>query len=533
MQKHHYTISNLDVGKRLDRFFAAYLSEISREKIKRAIQSGQCNINGIIVYNPAERVKIGQSLELSLESPLENIIAEDGEIDIIWHDEHVLICNKPAGITVHPCPSCPSGTYIQRIASHYPILLKQEGLRPGIVHRLDKDTSGLMLIALTEAARLKLSDDFAQRRVQKSYLALVHGIPPEQGEVKEPIGRHPQVKVKMAIVEQKHGGREAHSTWKRLYTDPKKRFSLIEVEILTGRTHQIRVHMSHLGFPLLGDKVYGHKNNTQYEQNIAKRQMLHAYKIAFTHPKHHDVRQFCIAPPEDMLDCALDLSENLQKIIIVGLPGCGKSTLLQKFAAKDIPTFSADSIVKNLYKPGAAGHTYLLKRFGSECIAHAKAEINREALRNIMQDASIRQEVNNFIHSLVYDVLQKFWEQSKDDGHIVAVAEIPLYLENGRPYAEDTYIVGVECDQNLRYARLQHERKWSEQKCHSMDSWQWPQAKKMAACNSVINNNQNIEIFDNYTEKILEQIIISRQERKLDLAKHLQNLLHQVCLPSD
>ncbi len=524
MLTHQYTISNADTGKRLDIFFTACLPNISREKIKKAIQDGCCTINNIVVHSPSTRLKLGQNIELTLEQAAENLIAEAGEIDLIWHDADIAVCNKPAGITVHPCPSCPSGTYIQRVASHFPTLLKQEGLRPGIVHRLDKDTSGLMLIALTEAARLRLSEDFALRRVQKTYLALVHGLPPKEGEIKEPIGRHPQVKVKMAIVEQNHGGREAHSIWKRLYADPEHRFSLIEISILTGRTHQIRVHMAHLGYALWGDKVYGSKEIMKHEQDMAQRQMLHAWKINFSHPQHNNALSFCIPPPHDMLECALNLSVSLQKIIIVGLPGSGKSTILQIFNEKNIPTFSADATVKKLYSPGAAGHNYFLKRFGKTCIAHPKAEVNREVLRELMQDTNIRQEVNSFIHTLVYEELENFWKICQENGHIFAVAEIPLYLENGRPYTKNTHIIGLKCNQMTRYNRLQNERKWSEEQCHSMDSWQWAEEKKLSACDTIIDNSKNIVNLDSCIDNILEQLKTKLDEAKIKLTKHLQKL---------
>ncbi len=528
MQKHIYIIASSDAGKRLDSFLATHLADISREKIKRAIQNGNCFINAIVEKNPATRLQIGQNIEFSLNAAQENLIPENGEVDIIWHDEHIAICNKQAGITVHPCPSCTSGTYIQRLASHFPSLLLQEGLRPGIVHRLDKDTSGLMVIALNEGARLCLSDDFANRNVQKSYLALVHGVIPEHGEIKDPIGRHPHIKVKMAIVEEKYGGREAHSIWKRLYADEQKRFSLVEVKILTGRTHQIRVHMAHLGFPLWGDQVYGRKQNLANLDYVAKRQMLHAWKLCLTHPVSKNKLSFCVTPPDDMLECALQLSNNLQKIIIVGLPGCGKSTLLEKFQLQGIPTFSADATVKKLYAPGAAGHNYFLSRFGTMVVAHPKAEVNREALRSIMKDNNIRQEINNYIHSLVYDEAQLFWNNCQNNGSKFAVAEIPLYLENGRHHVEEAYIIGIECDQSTRYARMQCNRQWTEEQCHNMDSWQWSEPKKMSACHDVINNSKNPEKLDNYVLKTLEKLKKIHYEKKIHLSNHLQKLWQQV-----
>ncbi len=522
MQSFNFEILSTDMGKRLDAFLVEQVSDISREKIKKAIQDGQCRIDGIIAKSPSTKLKMGQKVEVVLQEPVENITPESGEIDVIWHDEHMAVCNKPAGITVHPCPSCPSGTYVQRVAMHFPSLLLQGGLRPGIVHRLDKDTSGLLLVALTEQTRLKLSEDFAERRVEKSYLAIVHGVPKAQGEIKEPMGRDPKSKVKMAIVEEKHGGRPAHSAWQTLYADPQKRFALIKVQIFTGRTHQIRVHMAHMGFPLWGDSVYGPKITSK---SPAKRQMLHAWKLSFTHPTEGNMRDFCCPAPSDMLDCALALSKNTKKIIITGLPGCGKSTLLQEFAKLNIPTWSADATVKKLYSVGQAGHNFFRARFGERFIAHPKAEINREALREAMQDPNVRKEVNANIHALVYDELEQFWMQCQENAEPFGVAEVPLYLENGRHTAEDAHIIGVECLQEKRYTRLQESRLWTDEQCQSIDAWQWPEHKKMAACHTVISNNSKVHLLTTAAQKIVRELKAELKSKNMALSKRLQDII--------
>ncbi len=524
MQNHIFEVSFDQAGKRLDAFLVEQLSGISREKLKRAIQDGQCTVDGLKPKSPSIKLKFAQKIELSLQAPVEHITPETGDVDIIWNDDHIAICNKPAGITVHPCPSCPSGTYVQRLASHFPPLLLQEGLRPGIVHRLDKDTSGLICIALTEQARLKLAEDFAERRVNKYYLALVHGVPKEQGEIHAPLGRDAKSKVKMAVVEEKHGGRTAHSAWQTLYADPHKKFALIRVEIFTGRTHQIRVHMAHLGFPLWGDGVYGPKITPA---SPAKRQMLHAWKLSFNHPtaaQNENICEFHCPPPQDILDCALKLSKSTQKIVITGLPGCGKSTLLQEFAKLNIATISADAIVQKLYNVGEAGHNYILKRFGKLVIAHPKAEIDRQALRQAMQEPVVRQEVNNNIHALVFAELEKFWQDCQDKGEAIAVAEIPLYFENGRHLEDNAHVVGVECLQENRYARLLQNRNWTEAQCQEMDAWQWAESKKMSACNTVINNNLDATNLKNMAQDIVHKVKAKLNSKEQALSKRLQAL---------
>ena len=221
-----------------------------------------CRIDGLPVSTASLKLKAGQEVRLDLPDTANELRAEDEAVDILWQDEHLLLCNKPAGLTVHPCPSCPENTLVQRLLHHFPRLREQEGLRPGVVHRLDKDTSGLLLVALDEPTRLRMSEAFARREVHKEYLALVQGVPPQTGTCREPLGRHPTAKVKMAVVPENRGGKAAHSDWRVLWSSPRKDFSLVAVRIHTGRTHQIRVHMAHVGYirgscsPLAAKKDY-------------------------------------------------------------------------------------------------------------------------------------------------------------------------------------------------------------------------------------------------------------------------------------
>ena len=249
-------------------------------------------VDGLPVSRPDAKTRPGQRVLLELP-PTENALSpEEGHLELLWQDESLVVCNKPAGLTVHPCPSCPEHTLVQRLLGRFPQLGRLEGLRPGIVHRLDKDTSGLLLVALTEPARLALSAAFARREVRKEYLVLVSGLPPEQGECREPLGRHPTAKIKMAVLPETRGGKPAHTTWKRLWNTPDQRVSLLAVRIHTGRTHQIRVHLAHLGHPLVGDFLYGREE--------PPRCLLHACGLRCLSPETGQELRLFSPPPEDM-----------------------------------------------------------------------------------------------------------------------------------------------------------------------------------------------------------------------------------------
>ncbi|MEG6594176.1 RluA family pseudouridine synthase, partial [Desulfovibrio sp. 1188_IL3213] len=257
-----------------------------------------CTVDGLPEKRPAAKVHMGQAVILNLPEHQGSLQPEEGHLELLWQDAHLVVCNKPAGLTVHPCPSCPEQTLVQRLLGRFPQLSRLEGQRPGIVHRLDKDTSGLLVVALTESDRLTLSEAFAERQVHKEYLALVSGLPPLEGQCREPLGRHPTAKIKMAVVPENRGGRQAFTEWRRLWSTDDNSVSLLAVRIHTGRTHQIRVHMAHMGHPLLGDRLYAPKA----VQDMAPRQMLHAWRLNFTHPASGEDMRFTCPPPQDMPD---------------------------------------------------------------------------------------------------------------------------------------------------------------------------------------------------------------------------------------
>lgn len=202
-------------GLRLDRFLAQAFGDLglSRERLKKAVEDGGLILDGELCTSPKQKVNAGQKIALTIALAPSTVAPENGDLEVLYEDEHIIVINKPAGLTVHPAPSCPQGTLVHRLLHHYPELAAQEGERPGIVHRIDKDTSGILLIARTEEARLRLIEDFAARRIHKEYLAIVRGIPALTGESTKPIGRHSTNKVRMAVQE---GGKNAHSAWRVL-----------------------------------------------------------------------------------------------------------------------------------------------------------------------------------------------------------------------------------------------------------------------------------------------------------------------------
>jgi 23S rRNA pseudouridine1911/1915/1917 synthase len=230
------------------------------------------------------------------------ISAEPFEFNILFEDQHFLVIDKPAGVVVHPAPGNHEGTVVNALIGRYPSMAQdfaeEDGSRPGIVHRLDKDSSGCLAVAKNVEAKFKLGAAFADRKTGKTYLAICRGIPRQvSGELKTLIGRHPINRQKMAIVER--NGKEAHSEYRVIAqkTIDNIPLALVEVKIYTGRTHQIRVHLSSIGLPIIGDTLYGNRNCTFPG---VERQMLHAWKLALPHPASGEMMTFTSPIPDDM-----------------------------------------------------------------------------------------------------------------------------------------------------------------------------------------------------------------------------------------
>ena len=286
-----------DRDERLDRWLARRLEDQSRTQLKRLIEQGRVGLGGATLVDPSQRVKPGQRFTVDLPEPVADTpVPQAMALVIPYEDEHLLVVDKPAGLVVHPAPGNPDHTLVNALIAHCGDRLPGIGgvKRPGIVHRLDKDTSGLMVVAKSDLAHHALTADFAARRIERAYLALVWGVPPVSGEIEGAIGRDPRDRKKMALVSR--GGKAALTRFRRLETFGNGA-ALIECRLATGRTHQIRVHLSAKGFPLIGDPAYGRKRGARLP---FPRQALHAATLGFTHPTTGENLRFVSNLPPDM-----------------------------------------------------------------------------------------------------------------------------------------------------------------------------------------------------------------------------------------
>ncbi len=291
-------------GWRLDRALAAAIPTISRERLKALISSGEVRDEaGAQVRDPASKARAGDyEVRVPAPTPAHNV-AQDIALEIVFEDDHLLLVDKPAGLVVHPAAGNLDGTLVNALLHHCAGRLSGIGgvARPGIVHRIDKDTSGLLVVAKTDVAHEGLAAQFARHSIDRRYLAIVAGVPnPPEGKVEAALARSSANRQKMAIVAEGRGKRAV--THYRL-VQPLKEAALVECRLETGRTHQVRVHMTSLGHPLLGDQSYGRGRIVHREllnQLDFKRQALHAAELGFVHPVSRESLSFKSALPSDM-----------------------------------------------------------------------------------------------------------------------------------------------------------------------------------------------------------------------------------------
>jgi 23S rRNA pseudouridine1911/1915/1917 synthase len=292
---HNFQVTGSAV-QRLDKFLVECLPEFSRSRLQALIQDGRVTVDGKTAGKAGLMVEVGQQVQVVVPPPEPtDLIPEEIALDVIYEDDQLLVINKPAGMVVHPAPGHSSGTLVHAVLAHDPDM---EGIggeqRPGVVHRLDKDTSGVLLLAKNDAMHRWLQAQFKARKLTKEYLALVDGQPPTPtGRIEAAIGRDPSHRKRMAIVPD-HKGRDAVTEYSTVETFPQH--TLLRVRILTGRTHQIRLHLAFLGCPVAGDLIYGHRHSSI----PLKRFFLHAARLTINLPGKPDPVTFEAPLPSEL-----------------------------------------------------------------------------------------------------------------------------------------------------------------------------------------------------------------------------------------
>ncbi|MFA9353245.1 RluA family pseudouridine synthase [Pediococcus pentosaceus] len=292
MEQFSFVVSDQESG-RLDKVVTNHYPDLTRSKIQNLIKQEQILVNQVPTTN---RYKVSENdvIDVTLPDPVEvSVKPEKMNLDIVFEDDDVIVVNKPQGMVVHPAPGHENGTLVNGLLDHAPLATVNGELRPGIVHRIDKDTSGLLMVAKNDQAMLSLSAQLKAKTNQRKYLAIVHGnFKEEAGTINAPIGRSKKDRKKMAIVED---GRPAVTHFKVLerFTD----YTLIECELETGRTHQIRVHLKYIGHPVAGDPLYGPRNTLK-----GNGQFLHAKLLGFKHPRTGEELVFEVDPPQIFQD---------------------------------------------------------------------------------------------------------------------------------------------------------------------------------------------------------------------------------------
>jgi 23S rRNA pseudouridine1911/1915/1917 synthase len=301
-------------GQRLDKFLATEVPDRSRSQIQALIKDGLVTVLGTMV-KPSYRLAPGDTVIARIPPEKEvHLTPQAIPLDIVYEDEDVVVVNKPAGMVVHPAPGHEAGTLVNALLAYIPGIARmaedegESSGRPGIVHRLDKQTSGLILVARHAQARHFLQNQFKQRQAEKTYVALVEGrLQPSQGIIDAPIGRDPHNRQRMAVVQR--GGREAKTVYRliELLDD----YSLVSVQPITGRTHQIRVHLAAIDHPVVGDRVYGYRR----DRLGVGRQFLHAWKLALTLPSG-ERREFVAPLPADLHRVLVELAGKVPDALV-------------------------------------------------------------------------------------------------------------------------------------------------------------------------------------------------------------------------
>ncbi len=293
-EKYQIIVDDERKGTRLDLVLSFFVPEVSRSFIQKLIEDGHVTVDGKLCTSKKVKVEEGQSIEIEVPEPeVLEVLPQDIPLDIVYEDDDLLVVNKPRGMVVHPAPGNPDGTLVNAILYHCAGRLSTINgvIRPGIVHRIDKDTSGLLMIAKNDMAHSSLAAQLEVHSITRKYTAIVYNnFADDEGTVDAPIGRDPKNRLRQAVVP---GGRRAVTHYRVI--ERLGHFTLVEASLETGRTHQIRVHMAYIKHPLLGDTVYGPAKNSFG----AEGQMLHAGVLGFNHPRTGEYMEFSAEPPSE------------------------------------------------------------------------------------------------------------------------------------------------------------------------------------------------------------------------------------------
>lgn len=294
-ERYDWNVEPADVSERIDKFITLQNEDWSRSQVQAWVKEGRVTVNGEPIKNNY-KLQADDEVTLRVPPPKEMAInAEEMSLDIVYEDSDVVVVNKPRGLVVHPAPGHYSGTLVNGLLAHCKDLSGINGvLRPGIVHRIDKDTSGLLMVAKNDKAHMGLAEQLKAHTVNRKYVAIVHGvIPHEMGTIDAPIGRDPKNRQQMAVVFENSKPAVTHF----IVLERFKEYTLVELKLETGRTHQIRVHMKYIGYPLAGDPKYGPKNTLDLDG-----QALHATTLGFIHPRTGEQLEFEAPMPQELVD---------------------------------------------------------------------------------------------------------------------------------------------------------------------------------------------------------------------------------------
>jgi 23S rRNA pseudouridine1911/1915/1917 synthase len=297
----HFELGDEAAGRRLDSVLAE-LAEVSRSQARRWIEAGRVEVDGRSA-RPSQRLSAGALLDARPPAPERlDVEPENIALDVLYEDDDLIVLDKPAGMVVHPGPGHPSGTLVNALLHHCTHLAGVGGvLRPGIVHRLDRGTSGVMVAAKSDAAHQGLSSQFQDHSIERAYHAFIRSVPrADEGRIERPIGRHPQDRKRMSV--RTRSGREAVTCWRVLERFPRCASAYLEIEPETGRTHQIRVHLASAGMPIAGDPVYGRLRGSRMRRGLPRleRPALHARVLGFQHPTRDERLHFEAPLPADL-----------------------------------------------------------------------------------------------------------------------------------------------------------------------------------------------------------------------------------------